>query len=380
MGTPSVLQVEPDPSFTRNVIAAGAGDLKKCCLECGVCTAACDLAPEEAPFPRQQMVYAQWGLEEKALGDPAIWLCHDCGDCTERCPKGARPGDVMAALRREAIKAYAFPRFMGELVAKPQGLLVLLALPMLIFAAIARWAPRGAATPQLEFANVFPIPTLEALFFTVAGLVVVMFGLSLRQMLAAWSRGGKGSGILPGLLPAFRAVVTHERFVKCRQGRSRYLGHLLTFWGFAGLAMMGTAVGVGTMLGVMRTPLPIGSPFKLFANLCAVVILAGATILLVDRFRDVEKFRHSTYFDWFFVLTLAGVAFTGVLSELLRLGQFAQAMYGIYYVHLVLIFALFLYAPYSKFAHLLYRAVAMAYSNGSGKTDAGQRDYPTERG
>jgi quinone-modifying oxidoreductase subunit QmoC len=286
----------------------------------------------------------------------------------------------MAALRREAIKAYAFPRFMGELVAKPQGLLVLLALPMLIFAAIARWAPRGAATPQLEFANVFPIPTLEALFFTVAGLVVVMFGLSLRQMLAAWSRGGKGSGILPGLLPAFRAVVTHERFVKCRQGRSRYLGHLLTFWGFAGLAMMGTAVGVGTMLGVMRTPLPIGSPFKLFANLCAVVILAGATILLVDRFRDVEKFRHSTYFDWFFVLTLAGVAFTGVLSELLRLGQFAQAMYGIYYVHLVLIFALFLYAPYSKFAHLLYRAVAMAYSNGSGKTDAGQRDYPTERG
>jgi quinone-modifying oxidoreductase subunit QmoC len=380
MGMPSVLQVEPDLSFTRDVIAAGADDLKKCCLECGVCTAACDLAPEEAPFPRQQMIYAQWGLPEKALGDPAIWLCYDCGDCTAQCPKGARPGDVMAALRREAVKVYAFPRFMGELVAKPQGIVALLALPLLIFTAIALWAPRGTPTPQLEFANVFPIPTLEALFFTVAGLVVVMFGLSLRRMLAAWSKGGKRSGILPGLLPAFRAVVTHERFVKCRQSRNRYLGHLLTFWGFAGLAVMGTAVGMGTMLGVMRTPLPLASPFKLFANLCAVVILAGATILLVDRFRDPERFRHSTYFDWFLVLILAGVALTGVLSELLRLGQFAQVMYGVYFVHLVLIFALFLYAPYSKFAHLLYRTVAMAYSNGAGKSGTGQGSTFAERG
>ena len=266
----------------------------------------------------------------------------------------------MAALRREAIKAYSFPHFMGKLVAKPQGLLALLALPALIFAAIALWAPRGVPAPTLEFANVFPIPTLEALFFTVSGLVVVLFGLSLRQMLVAWSKGGKRSGILSNLLPAFRAVATHERFRKCGQERSRYLGHLLTFWGFAGLAATGTAVGVGTMLGVMRTPLALTSPFKLFANLCAVVILAGTVMLLVNRFRDSEKFRHSTYFDWFFILILAGVAFTGVLSEVLRLGQVAQAMYGVYYVHLVLIFALLVYAPYSKFAHLLYRTVAMA--------------------
>ena len=379
MGMP-VLQVEPDPRFTRDIIAAGAGDLKKCCLECGVCTAACDLAPEQAPFPRQQMVYAQWGLVEKALGDPAIWLCHDCGDCTAQCPKGARPGDLMAVLRQEAIKAYAFPGFMGKLVAKPQGLAVLLALPALIFAAVALWAPRVTPTPALEFANVFPIPSLEALFFALSGLVVVLFGLSLRQMLAAWNRGEKRGRIFPNLLPAFRAVATHERFRNCRQERGRYLGHLLTFWGFAGLAMTGTAVGVGTMLGVMRTPLPLASPFKLFANLCAVVILVGAVMLLADRFRDGEKLRHSAYFDWFFVLTLAGVALTGVLSELLRLGQIGQAMYGIYFVHLVLIFALLVYAPYSKFAHFLYRTVAMAYANGSGKTGTGKGDNPAERG
>ncbi len=344
--------------------------MEKCCLQCGVCTVACELAPEGAPFPRQQMINAQWGLKEKALADPGIWLCHNCGECTARCPKGARPGDVLAALRQEAIKAFAFPRFMGGLVAQPWGLIPLLALPVIIFAAIAQWAPRTAPTTSHEFGNVFPIPTLEALFFLVSGLVVAAFGLSLRRMLMAWHGAGKSGALLPGLWPALQELAAHKQFATCRRGSGAYIGHLLTFWGFMGLAVTGTAVGIGTMLHVMRTPLPLTSPFKLFANLCAVVILAGVAVLLAERIRDREKFLNSTYFDWIFVLTLAGVAFTGCLSELLRLGQIARVMYGVYFVHLVLILTLFLYAPYSKFAHLLYRTAAMAFSNRPGAQTA----------
>ncbi len=99
---------------------------------------------------------------------------------------------------------------------------------------------------------------------------------------------------------------------------------------------------------------------KILANMSALVILGGSLILLWERVRDPIKQTASTYFDWFFLLTLVGVALTGILSEIMRLAQFALLMYSIYFVHLVLIFALFLYAPYSKFAHLAYRTVALA--------------------
>ena len=59
-------------------------------------------------------------------------LCYGCGDCTTHCPRGVRPGDVMAAVRQEAIHHYAFPGFLARWVAQPKFLPLLLALPALL--------------------------------------------------------------------------------------------------------------------------------------------------------------------------------------------------------------------------------------------------------
>ncbi len=354
---PAAILVRPDVDLIRGLLASGGGDLKKC-FQCATCSTVCELSPEDAPFPRKQMIQAQWGLKDRLLKDPAIWLCHNCGQCTTYCPRGARPGDVFGALRREVIKGFAFPAFLGRMVSDPRMLPVVFLLPALIFAAILLWAPRGLPTPELEFANAFPVPILEMLFFAVAGLVVVAFAISIRRFLAAIMPPGSGS-IMQGLFPALAMIATHERFAKCADNRSRFWGHLLMLWGFAGLALVGTIVGIGSMFGVMRTPLPLLHPAKIFANLCAVVILAGLAFLFAHRIGNSRDRVASTYFDWFFLLTLAGVVVTGVLSEALRLSQL-RLMYPVYFIHLVLIFALFLYAPYSKFAHLAYRTVAVA--------------------
>ena len=350
--------MQPDTQFIQRVMASGGGDLKKC-YQCATCSVACELSPEESPFPRRQMIRAQWGLKAQLMSDPALWLCHNCGICTTRCPRGARPGDVLGALRREAIRQFAFPQFMGSLVASPKALPLLFAFPALIFLAIAFWAPKGQVTPRLEFANVFPIPILEALFFTVSGFVLLAFAVGLLRCTRAMRTGGATGKIMQGFLPALRQIMTHQRFWMC-DTRGWSLGHLLTLWGFAGLAVVGTAAGIGTMAGFLHTPLPLTNGLKLLANASAAVILCGGLILLATRMRDPVKQVGSTYFDWFFLAVLVGVVLTGIAAELMRLEQAATVMYPTYFVHLVLIFSLFLYAPYSKFAHLVYRTVAMA--------------------
>jgi quinone-modifying oxidoreductase subunit QmoC len=268
---------------------------------------------------------------------------------------------VLGALRSAAVRHYAFPRALGALTASPDALLFLLLLPAVIFGAIALLAGQREPGAPLEFATVFPQATLEILFFTVAGLVLVAFAVGLARFTRAIGAGGATGPLLAGLLPALVAIATHARFRACTaDGRGRQWGHLLTFWGFVGLAAVGTIVGIGSLAGVMHTPLALTNPLKLLANLCAVTALAGASILVVQRLSDPVRRASSTYFDWFFLLTLFGVLLTGVASEILRLGQLAVAMYAVYFVHLVLVFSLFLYAPYSKFAHLAYRTVAMA--------------------
>jgi len=73
-----------------------------------------------------------------------------------------------------------------------------------------------------------------------------------------------------------------------------------------------------------------------------------------------------SYFDWIFLLIVFGVGTTGMLSWALRLADM-NVGYTVYYFHLVFIWSLFAYAPYSKFAHLFYRTTAMVFSLRSGR-------------
>jgi quinone-modifying oxidoreductase subunit QmoC len=356
---PETLFVEPDSAFIKDVIASGGGDLKKC-FQCATCSSVCTLSKDGCAFPRKQMIKAQWGLREQVLSDPGIWLCHNCGDCTVRCPRDAKPSQVLGALRKEAIKHFAFPRFAATMGANPRYLPLLLLIPILIFGAIALVEYPAHFTQPYIYAELFPQNVLEPLFFTISGLVILSFAVGAVRFVKALRASGVEGKILPNLVPSLVEIFRHQRFSNCDSHHERYWGHLLTFFGFVGLAIMGTSVGIGTMLNLMETPLPFLTGWKLFANFCAALILVGTVILIAGRMDSAETWAETTYFDGFFLFTLAGVVATGILAEFLRLAQSPGLMYSVYFIHLVLIFSLFLYAPYSKFAHFVYRTLAMA--------------------
>ncbi|HEV2444773.1 MAG TPA: 4Fe-4S dicluster domain-containing protein, partial [Candidatus Sulfopaludibacter sp.] len=266
MGEAAVLQ--PDTEFLRRVAASGGGHLKKC-YQCATCSVACELAPDDSPFPRRQMMEAQWGLKDRLVADPALWLCHNCGKCTERCPRGARPGDVIGALRREAIRYFAFPRFVGALVANPKALPLLFLLPALIFAAVILWMPKPVPAPPFEFASLFPIAVLEPIFYAVSAFALLAFAAGVTRFARALRENRGRSG---GWGPALAEIAVNRRFTTCGDSTMR-TAHLLAMWGFVGLAMVGTAAGIGNMTGLLHTPMPLTNGIKIFANLCALAAL-----------------------------------------------------------------------------------------------------------
>ena len=55
------------------------------------------------------------------------------------------------------------------------------------------------------------------------------------------------------------------------------------------------------------------------------------------------------------------VGVTGFGSEIIRLLGMPTLGYIVYFCHLVSVMMLFLYMPYTKFAHIAYRTTAMAF-------------------
>jgi quinone-modifying oxidoreductase subunit QmoC len=353
------LTIQPDREFIADAMAGSGADMKKC-FQCATCASVCMLSTEERPFPRKQMLEAQWGMGNQLMGDPAIWLCYNCRDCTLHCPRGSHPAEVMAAIRSAVIKRLAFPRFLGNAIATPATAMVMLAISAVILMSIELPLAAQPAGMLPVFAAVFPKTRLEALFFAVSGLVLVALVVSAARFAKALRACGANGPILPRLVPALVEVIRHRRFADCSTGQVRRWGHLLALSGFLGLAVMGTIVGIGSMLGIMDTPLPTLHPLKIFANLCALVIFAGVVLLFWNRLGDRETRAGTAFADWFFLFLLGGAAFTGIASEALRLAQSSMWMFPIYFLHLTLVLTLFLCTPYSKFVHFLYRTMAMA--------------------
>ncbi len=377
--------IQPDLEFKRDILGLGAHDLTSC-YQCGTCSVVCPIATDADPFPRKEMIWVQWGLKDKLMADPAVWLCHQCGLCNSYCPRDAKPADVMAALRDYSITHYAVPSFMGKAVSEPKYLPWLFALPAVIFLLVLALLGNLGSLPtgQIVFSKFMPIIYIEAIFILGVGAAVVNAILGGRRYwknMQQFSHGSNNGGPAGGLIPALTEILKHRKFRQCEEDRvgtrksyksHLHKSHLAVFYGFLGLVITTTSVGIGIYAFGYLTPWPLWHPVKILGNVSGVAVLIACGVFLYRRFKDKEKAGKSTYSDWLFLWVLALTTLTGFLSEILRLTNIPPLAYWVYFVHLVFIFFLLVYIPYSKFAHLAYRFVAMFYSASSSRIMSGR--------
>jgi quinone-modifying oxidoreductase subunit QmoC len=364
--------IRPDLDFVKGVIAAGGESLKKC-YQCATCSVVCNVTPESKPFPRKEMVWAQWGLKDKFKGNPDVWLCHQCNDCTAYCPRGAKPGEVLGAIRKQGIQEYSNPGFLACLVNQKKFMPLLFLIPAVLLALVAKTF--GIPEGEVIYTNMFPVLTIQIIFIPALFFGFAVGILGIRKFWNDMKRaGGVTSGDLKGgIVETVKEILIHKKFKDCGVSRNRYSSHLLVFYSFVALAI---ATGFGVLyIDVLGKHSPFsfgyGTPVKFFGLIGAVALFAGVLLMIVNRLQNAEKVGLGSYFDWLLITIIGVIMASGILSWLLRVAGVAPLAYPVYFIHLIFVFSLFIYLPYSKLAHLFYRGAAICFVKYSGR-DAGK--------
>jgi len=375
--------IKPDLQFVKRIVAAG-GDTAKKCYQCDTCNVVCNLSPDERPFPRKEMLQAQWGLQD-VLKSPDIWLCHQCSDCTVHCPRGAKPGEVLGVLRQMCIEKYAFPSILARFVGDIKFLPVLIGLPFVLLLVWLKamgilgipvaegMVHKGLAIPEgtVIYSKMFPtLWAIDAIFVPAFFFAVGVLFLGVRNY---WNDLNEANpwkvklhgNLLGNLVAVLKDILMHNRFRECETTFARALNHLLLVFGFIFLAGVTAWAAMREWVFHFDSPYTLlfpPDPLKWLAIVGTGLLLYGIYQIYKTRQENAEKAGYGTYFDWQLIYLIMAVGITGLASWVFRILGAETLAYPTYFVHLVSVFCLFFYAPYTKIAHLVYRTVAMLYS------------------
>ncbi len=385
------MNVQPDVEFIKYLKGVGGDTLKKC-YQCATCSVVCPLSSDEKPFPRKEMIWSQWGLKENLIADADVFLCHQCGDCSEQCPRGAKPAEVLGAIRAYAYNFYAWPAGLAKLASSAKGLPMLIGIPSVIIFVL--WMISGGMTESwssnfvagygyqrffghwdfhwyaknIFFIVLFMVPALGlGLFSAGKGIVNLWKAMSANHNLNPDFRPSAIQFVQSFLWPSIVEIVSHKRFEECTVNVDRVKGHKPVMLAFIGLfivtiwSLIANDI-LGLFLPMFHGPMTFWNPVKLLANVSAVALIYGMWILWNSRSQTESKNGvEGNFYDWFLIWEIMAVGITGLLAEVFRWLGIAGIGYIVYFFHLVAVMMLFLYMPYTKFAHMVYRTFAMAF-------------------
>ncbi|MBU2604156.1 MAG: 4Fe-4S dicluster domain-containing protein [Actinobacteria bacterium] len=356
-----------NPKLIDDLEQYGAEDVSKC-YHCGNCSAACPFSQGSRIFPRKSMRHLQLGLEKRLEGDLEPWLCYYCGECSDECPREAEPGETMMSLRRWLTSRYDFTGisrlFYRSWKAELAAVLLVALLTAIGFLLLGFL---GGDIRIYDGPGAFlPSHVVHWFDWAMAGVLVILLSINcVRMWWFTLGREGRESGthvplreyIARAYLLPFH-FITQARYSRCERKRP-WLVHLVLM-----LSYLTMLVLIMFFLESMQSGPEIDWRVHAFGYAAAVGLVATTAYAMWGRAKRAEaQYRHSHESDWIFLILLFVVAGTGVLQHILHRADLEVAANIAYVVHLMgVVPMLVLEVPFSKWAHLAYRPLAMYFA------------------
>jgi citrate/tricarballylate utilization protein len=305
-------------------------------------------------------------------------LCHDCRACYYACmftpphefainiPK------ILAEARIETYRRWSWPDFLGRAFKNRR---VTVSLAVAVAALIAALAFLLIPSSILFMTHLGPGAFYEVVPYVamvIGGVVLFLYAI------AVWARGGarfwtethsavQRSGGFKALAAAVGAALG-LRYLKgggpgCfypgeRPSSVRRIYHSLTFWGLLSDFASTTLAFIYQDFLHRLPPYALTSAPVIFGSVGGIALIAGTGGLVWFKLRSDPEPAASDApgMDYVFLVTLFLTALTGMLTLIFRA---TEAMGSMLVLHLGLIAALFLTAPYGKFVHVVYRTLAL---------------------
>ena len=347
----------------ENVLAEikklGAFDLEAC-YSCGTCSAICPLSKEAVSFPRRLLRYAQLGLEKRILAAPEPWLCYYCGECSETCPRQAEPAALMMALRRFATRKYSLGRLADAVYSSLASVFTWILLSAAaLFMIFLAWNPK-MNLEKVDFLSFISLGHIHDAGIGLTAFIVLAAAIQLwilyRNLRGPGAAALKTGQAAISALKALSESVVQKRFGECADDKLRRLAHMGVSWGFMGM-FLATLIILGVDYDLLPFPRWVSLAVGSISGVACSLGLGYYFYLRLKGKTVVGKYSHPS--DWAFLLLLALSVLSGYGMLFFRFLNMPMAAYGTFAFHLVVVFDLLVTFPFSKFAHVIYRPLAL---------------------
>ncbi|MEK7477231.1 MAG: 4Fe-4S dicluster domain-containing protein [Candidatus Coatesbacteria bacterium] len=358
-----------DPKLLSEIRAFGRFDTDAC-FTCGTCALACELARDALLLPRRAIRLVQLGLRESVRGSLDPWLCHYCGDCSERCPRQAEPGESLMTLRKYLSAQYDWTGLTALFYRSRAWRLAALGIVASVVAALGLWFHWRILKGDVDISTFFVLGRSHSVgliqrydTWLVAALAALVASNVARLVFFA-IRDVRGEGISMRAWGRSLGVFLWHFFTQswikdCGKAHlGRWIKHLLLVSGFVVMFVL-----VVFFLPWFQTDaiLPWTHPQRLLGYYAtAVLTVVSIDILLGRRRKREEAHRFSEFGDRLFPVLILLTALTGLVTHVARYLDWPLTTCATFAVHLMVSVAMLaVEVPFGKLAHEAYRPVAI---------------------